>query len=74
MGRSRSRNTKADTPLFYQAMAQISREQPVTEAEMQATVDQLKAEGRMPSREEWEAIKQRLEAELRRALSKHRGR
>ena len=69
MGRSRSRNTKAGTPLFYEAMAQISREHPMTEAEMQATVDQLKAEGRMPSRAEWEVIKQRLEAKLRRGLA-----
>jgi len=69
MGRSRSRNTKADTPLFYEAMAHISREHPMTEAEMQATVDRLHAEGRMPSREQWEAIKQRLEAELRKGLA-----
>jgi len=74
MGRSRSRNTKADTPFFYEAMTQFNGENPATEAEMQATVDRLKADGRMPSQEQWEAIKQRLEAELRRALSKHRGR
>lgn len=45
---------------------QISREQLMTETELHATVDQLKAEGRMPSQEQREAIKKRSEAELRR--------
>jgi len=67
--RSRKKQTHTDTPLFYGAMAQISREHPLTEAELQATVDKLKAEGRMPSREQWEPIKQRLEAELRKGLA-----
>ena len=67
MGRSRKKQTPTDTPLFYKAMEQISREHLMTDAELQATVDHLKAEGRMPSREDWEAIKQRLEAELRKA-------
>jgi len=65
MGRSRRKQTQTDTPLFYEAMAQISRKHPMTEAELQATVDQLREEGRMPSQEQWQAIKQRLEAELR---------
>ena len=69
MGRSRRKQTQTDTPLFYEAMAQINREHPMTEAELHASVDKLKAEGRMPSQERWEAIKQRLEAELRKGLA-----
>jgi hypothetical protein len=49
MGRSRWKQTQVDTPLFYEAMAQFNGENPSTEAEMQATVDRLQAEGRMPS-------------------------
>jgi hypothetical protein len=69
MGRSRKKQISTDTPLFYEAMAQISREHPMTEAELEATVLQLKSEGRMPSQKQWEAIKQRLEAELRKGLA-----
>jgi hypothetical protein len=72
MGRSRKKNTKTDTPLFYETMEQMNRDHPMTEAELQATVDQLKAEGRMPSREQWEAIKQQVEAALTRTLRKLR--
>ena len=56
MGRSRRKQTQTDMPLFYEAMSQISCEHPATEAEMQATVDRLKAEGRMPSQEQREVI------------------
>jgi hypothetical protein len=56
MGRSGKKQTQTDTALFYDAMAQISREHPMTEAELHATVDQLKAEGRMPSQEQWRHI------------------
>ena len=72
MGRSRRKQTQTDTPLFYEAIAQMSREHPMTEADLKATVDQLKVEGRMPSQEQWEAIKQRVEVELRQTLLKHR--
>jgi hypothetical protein len=68
MGRSRKKQTQTDTPLFW-AITQFNGENPATEAEMQATVDRLQAEGRMPSQEQWEAIKHRLEAELRKGLA-----
>jgi len=45
MGRSRNKDTQTDTPLFYEAMAQISRDHPMTEAELR------KAVRRRPGRE-----------------------
>jgi hypothetical protein len=49
MGRSRKKRTQTDT-LFDEAMTQFNGENPATEAEMQTTVDRLRAEGKMPSR------------------------
>jgi hypothetical protein len=49
MGRSRKKRTQTDIPLFYEAMTQFSGENPLAESELQATVDSLKAKGRMPS-------------------------
>ena len=72
MGRSRKKQTQTDTPLFYEAMTEFTGENPATESEMQAIVERLQAEGTMPSREQWEAIKQQVELKLRRTLRKHR--
>ena len=72
MGRSRRKQTQTDTPLFDEAMAQISREHPMTEAEMQASIDRMRTQNTLPDRQQWEAIKQQVEAELRRTLRKHR--
>ena len=72
MGRSRKKHTKTDTPLFYEAMEQINRDHPMTETEMQATIDRMKAENRVPSREQWEAVKQRAEAKLRKVVRRSR--
>lgn len=68
MGRSRKKQFQTDTPLLYEAMTQFNAENAATEAELQATVDCLKAEGKMPSLEQWQAIKQRLGAKLRKGL------
>ena len=72
MGRSRKKYSKTDTPLFHEAMEQMNRDHPMTEAEMWATIDRMKAKDRLPSREEWEAVKQRAEAKLRKVVRRSR--
>ncbi len=64
--------TKTDTPLFYEAMQSINKDHPMTDAEMQQTIDRMRAEGRLPNPEQWEQIKLRLEAELRKVVRKRR--
>ena len=69
----RPRNkTETDTPLFYEAMQSMNKDHPMTEAEMQQTINRMKAEGRLPNPEQWEQIKLRLEAELRKVARKPR--
>jgi hypothetical protein len=65
MSRSRKKSTRPETPLFDAAMAEISRDKPMTEAELQATIDRMGVEGRLPTREQWEAFKRLAEADLR---------